>query len=1079
MKSTKFLKRTLASFLAVLLLAGCFSLTTFALSYGFAGADGVDISYENGVFTILFSAEKLEAIINQKKVTLDNIKSFFPDELLNAWRENGLAGVLSNESFADAFPMDKLLELIPQEIIDEVFTPEAVEAVADPEVVYESLTQEQMIELYELITGEQFDAQNIDYSVFDQIQLSGSDMIKIVSKAVETGAINNENVELSRDELQELLRQALYKIFTYTDDLTINEESVWVNYKVDESLLEKVLLNLVPTKDDLTNPADPEQLVVMDVLFDIDDTISDDDFGFAVVIGVFGDGDISKLADYFSYSDANGVVSKFPFRSTQYAALLESEDLADETKAEILDFFSTPISEVVDTIEEYDVETICAIFDAIFGGNDVTSLADYSESKVSRIYNLMVSVLQSLPASVQEKSLIEQYNEETNSFEMTYTFGSLLNKLLGKAADRIGANIVDEFFTYNSASASSCTATLSMDDTDIGLVNFVVSGSESFTYSTFLPAGYTLEALGAIKEELDHEFVDEDENEVTEFTGENITLYYTDQFVVIFQDEEGNEVEAVYYILGDTEIDEPDVPEKEGYAIVGWEEYELGSEPVIIVKPVYDFLYTIVFVDDDGNEVETVYYVISDTEVEEPEVPEKEGFYSEGWSEYELGEAEVIYVYPVYQVYYKVIFQDEKGNEIETVYYRLDETEIDEPAVPKKEGYYGGWVEYELGVEEFTYVTPVYEKIPYIDYGYYAVIFYEIRGEEIVTVDVVRYRPGARSIIEPPVPSKPGYTGTWAPYKLNETIVVSTIPVYTQNETYTVVFVDEAGKEVAKVDYLVGVTSIEEPAVPAKTGYIGVWESYELGVEKTITVRPVYTVDPSTTTETTETETTGKVTETTSETSEKVTTEETSTVETTEVTTVETTTETTVETTSKVEETTTSDSGEGKKGDLTWLWILLAIILILVIIILILVFKRKKDDDNNDENKEEDKPEETSGEGEASESKADDAAVGAAAGAAAAGAADSSEEAPAEETPAEEAPAEEAPAEEAPAEEAPAEEAPAEEAPAEEAPAEEAPAEEAPAEEAPAEEAPAEEAPAEEAPAEEAPAEGEDDTKTE
>jgi tRNA-specific 2-thiouridylase len=34
-------------------------------------------------------------------------------------------------------------------------------------------------------------------------------------------------------------------------------------------------------------------------------------------------------------------------------------------------------------------------------------------------------------------------------------------------------------------------------------------------------------------------------------------------------------------------------------------------------------------------------------------------------------------------------------------------------------------------------------------------------------------------------------------------------------------FVDENGKEVSRVDYLVGVTSIEEPAVPAKSGFTG------------------------------------------------------------------------------------------------------------------------------------------------------------------------------------------------------------------------------------------------------------------
>ena len=54
-------------------------------------------------------------------------------------------------------------------------------------------------------------------------------------------------------------------------------------------------------------------------------------------------------------------------------------------------------------------------------------------------------------------------------------------------------------------------------------------------------------------------------------------------------------------------------------------------------------VYAVVFLDEDGNEVGTVYYVLGDTELDEPVVPEKEGYYG-GWEEYTLGEAEIIYV---------------------------------------------------------------------------------------------------------------------------------------------------------------------------------------------------------------------------------------------------------------------------------------------------------------------------------------------------------------------------------------------------------------------------------------------------
>lgn len=57
--------------------------------------------------------------------------------------------------------------------------------------------------------------------------------------------------------------------------------------------------------------------------------------------------------------------------------------------------------------------------------------------------------------------------------------------------------------------------------------------------------------------------------------------------------------------------------------------------------------------------------------------------------------------------------------------------------------------------------------------------------------------------------------------------------------TYTVTFVADS-VTVETVTYEAGATSIEEPAVPAKDGYTGVWESYTLN-DTNLTVNAVYT----------------------------------------------------------------------------------------------------------------------------------------------------------------------------------------------------------------------------------------------
>lgn len=57
---------------------------------------------------------------------------------------------------------------------------------------------------------------------------------------------------------------------------------------------------------------------------------------------------------------------------------------------------------------------------------------------------------------------------------------------------------------------------------------------------------------------------------------------------------------------------------------------------------------------------------------------------------------------------------------------------------------------------------------------------------------------------------------------------------------YNVVFKGEDGTVIETVRYRVGDTSVTEPAVPAKAGYVGEWETYRLG-RADIEVEPVYT----------------------------------------------------------------------------------------------------------------------------------------------------------------------------------------------------------------------------------------------
>ena len=92
----------------------------------------------------------------------------------------------------------------------------------------------------------------------------------------------------------------------------------------------------------------------------------------------------------------------------------------------------------------------------------------------------------------------------------------------------------------------------------------------------------------------------------------------------------------------------------------------------------------------------------------------------------------------------------------------------------------------------------------------------------------------------PEVPAKAGYTSVWETYELT-TGDVTVNAVYTAIE-YAVTFVAD-GETVGTDTYTVEDTEITVPEVPAKEGYAGVWETYELTAGD-VTVNAIYTEIP-------------------------------------------------------------------------------------------------------------------------------------------------------------------------------------------------------------------------------------------
>lgn len=266
----------------------------------------------------------------------------------------------------------------------------------------------------------------------------------------------------------------------------------------------------------------------------------------------------------------------------------------------------------------------------------------------------------------------------------------------------------------------------------------------------------------------------------------------------------------------------PAVPEQEGKTGT-WNAYTLKSGETAAVEAAYENVYHAVFV-ADGQTVAAVEFTEGAVSVEEPAVPEKAG-YTGAWEPYTLG-AEDLEIHAVYTpVTYHAAFVA-GGKTVATVEFTVETASLTEPAVPARTGYTGAWEAYTLGAGDVT-VNAVYTPVTYH-------ATFTAGGK---TVAKVPFTVETKSIQAPQVPAKTGYTGKWETYTLG-TKDITVKAVYTE-VTYKVTF-QAGGKTVATRNYTVEKPSVTAPAVPAKTGYTGKWESYKLTTGD-VTVKAVYT----------------------------------------------------------------------------------------------------------------------------------------------------------------------------------------------------------------------------------------------
>lgn len=230
----------------------------------------------------------------------------------------------------------------------------------------------------------------------------------------------------------------------------------------------------------------------------------------------------------------------------------------------------------------------------------------------------------------------------------------------------------------------------------------------------------------------------------------------------------------------------------------------------IVLTAAFDKVFKVDFVAGD-HIVKTCEYNYYSREVNEPAVPVKDG-YSGVWENYTTdgGNKTVKAIYT--PVVYNIDFYSE-GHLIKSIACTVENYSKLLPDVPLKIGYNGRWI-YEGEIDGRHLVKAEYQALLYTVNAY---IDGELVASESVTVN--------DEIILPKIPEREHYEGKWSePVKSGEYYEVHAIYY---PKVYKVSFVSN-GVTVGECEYTIENKNIIEPSPIAKPHYRAVWEDYEL-----------------------------------------------------------------------------------------------------------------------------------------------------------------------------------------------------------------------------------------------------------
>ncbi len=613
-----------------------------------------------------------------------------------------------------------------------------------------------------------------------------------------------------------IVSKTLTILLTEVEDISLNGETIYETGSFD---LNKIIIQTLRAIPDVNAFLElGEDDIFAKYVVEID--IAGEHFAYGVELGFLGDpSNLQKLmqnyADNFQLDvsdngDIDLQIAVPTVVTNLYAKALESDRIPDTLKEKLIMLPTLSIEDARAVIAGISKDEIATVVDAL--KDKLNEIKEKAYAEIDERFGVYNSKARLSPSDLQVKisNAKARVDEIIDSFASVDTAIKLQNKalaLIDKIPENLSnAEILDFYNASGNFSASVGASvdfyelinryislpeevklmfnstvlsyTLSTDFTVYNMYELELMLADGSTYKTLLPAGVSLDVLDTVDAlgDVSSGFCFGDTTNTDVMPAFDVKLYSNDLYSVQFV-ANGNIVDTVFYVYGADSIAVPAIPEgydRAGY-VTKWEDFTLNTEKRLTVNLDYATInYFVVFMADNKQVGEPVRFTVETESITEPPVPEKLG-YTGAWEEYELkipAEGDKIYVNALYtaKTYYAVFMAN--GTQVgEPVQFTVETESITEPPVPEKLGYAGAWEEYELKI-------PAEGDTIYINATYTPVI-------------------------------------------------------------YTATFVAD-GKEVAKIPFTVEDKSIAEPAVPAKEGYTGKWEAYTLGAAD-ITVNAIYT----------------------------------------------------------------------------------------------------------------------------------------------------------------------------------------------------------------------------------------------